>query len=316
MAGIDIRLPNINGATEREKIEEIQKYLAYLAGQLEYALKHIDDTNMTETFSRKVTDAVTGAESVYQQMADGFSQYVKKGNIVSAINQSAEKVNIDASKVSLEGYTTINGAFAIDEFGNVKISGGGDIELVSEGSNLALFNIKSADGKKTVRVSPNEIRLIGTDGGSIRIVNVFDNVPGITVSGEYGTVEIGGVDGVISPQTHANTEDSAGNVVVDAAGRLRRQAPSTAETTMNVSETLGADTDPTKLYNLPIKEFEHITGWGGTRAGILVEDMVEAYPAAVDFTEEGEPIDWSYKKLIPAMLKLIQEQNARIAALE
>lgn len=43
-------------------------------------------------------------------------------DIISTINQSAETVTIDASKIKLEGYTTINGGFSVDEHGNAYIS--------------------------------------------------------------------------------------------------------------------------------------------------------------------------------------------------
>lgn len=49
---IDIRYPNITAKTEKEKIEQIHRYLYYLADQLNYALpllesnvSHDTDTN-------------------------------------------------------------------------------------------------------------------------------------------------------------------------------------------------------------------------------------------------------------------------------
>ena len=40
--------------------------------------------------------------------------------------------------------------------------------------------------------------------------------------------------------------------------------------------------------------------------------MQEVYPIAADEDEEGNAIGWNEKLLIPAMLKLIQEQKAEI----
>lgn len=50
----------------------------------------------------------------------------KVGNseIISKINQSSEQIAINASKIKLEGYTTINNGFAIDNNGNASIANG------------------------------------------------------------------------------------------------------------------------------------------------------------------------------------------------
>ena len=45
MSAIDIRLPNINATTEKEKINQISTYLFQLAEQLQWALKNIDTTS-------------------------------------------------------------------------------------------------------------------------------------------------------------------------------------------------------------------------------------------------------------------------------
>ena len=50
----------------------------------------------------------------------------KVGNneVISKINQSSEQITINASKIKLEGYTTINNGFAIDNNGNASIANG------------------------------------------------------------------------------------------------------------------------------------------------------------------------------------------------
>ena len=47
-----------------------------------------------------------------------------------------------------------------------------------------------------------------------------------------------------------------------------------------------------------------------------MEDVEEIYPDAVNYDENGEPEMWNDQILIPAMLKLIQEQNKRLRKLE
>lgn len=69
---------------------------------------------------------------------------VEKNGIISAINQSLEEIKILAQKISLEGYTTINGAFSVDESGNVKI------EIEDNAEEL------TDDGKLTIKNGTNE----------------------------------------------------------------------------------------------------------------------------------------------------------------
>ena len=63
---------------------------------------------------------------------------VDKDGVISAINLTPEESKILAGKISLEGYTTINGGFIVDEQGNATMNNakinGGNIELVDNGS--------------------------------------------------------------------------------------------------------------------------------------------------------------------------------------
>ena len=70
---------------------------------------------------------------------------VDKDGVISAINLTPEEAKIKSGKISLEGYTTINGGFIVDEKGNATMNNakinGGNIELVDNddvGSNPAL----------------------------------------------------------------------------------------------------------------------------------------------------------------------------------
>ena len=72
---------------------------------------------------------------------------VSKDGIISAINQSVEKIQIQANKISLEGFTTINDSFKVDEQGNMEATGGdiGGWTINAEGlRNNDGFFIKSS----------------------------------------------------------------------------------------------------------------------------------------------------------------------------
>ena len=50
--------------------------------------------------------------------------------------------------------------------------------------------------------------------------------------------------------------------------------------------------------------------------GFYAEDVYKQYPEGVIFNEDGQIEDWNYRTMIPAMMKVIQDQNERINTLE
>lgn len=77
----------------------------------------------TDTFATQVE-----VNSEIKQTADEInlevSKKVNEDEVVSTINQSAEQIKIQANKIALEGYTTINDGFAIDSGGNMIANNG------------------------------------------------------------------------------------------------------------------------------------------------------------------------------------------------
>ena len=45
MSGINLRLPNITGASEREQLSQMKSYLHQLVGDLQFALQNVDSSN-------------------------------------------------------------------------------------------------------------------------------------------------------------------------------------------------------------------------------------------------------------------------------
>lgn len=86
--------------------------------------------------------------------------------------------------------------------------------------------------------------------------------------------------------------------------------------TDKIDDALDAD----KLYELPMKQFvfnsDHNVQYadmkGQTIPGFIAEDVAEIYPAAVIHDEEGRVESWDERRIIPGMLKLIQEQKQQI----
>ena len=113
-------------------------------------------------------------------------------------------------------------------------------------------------------------------------------------------------------------------MVVWSNGLFLRSASSSRKYKEDITEDIPDSMNPDKLYEIPVKAFKYKKGYlhegdrneGRDRIGLIVEDVAEIYPDAVNYDENGEPEMWNNQILIPAMLKLIQEQNQRLRKLE
>lgn len=90
----------------------------------------------------------------------------------------------------------------------------------------------------------------------------------------------------------------------------------------NITEELEDWLNPEKLYDLPVvqynykNEYQDIELVSGTQIGVTAESVHNCYPNACIYNKEGQPESWQERIMIPAMLKLIQEQKKEIEQLK
>ena len=138
----------------------------------------------------------------------------------------------------------------------------------------------------------------------------------------YGSFDSGG--GLVSRYAYDHTDSGSPNVVVWSNGLFLRSASSSKRYKEEITEQIPDRLDPHKLYALPVKSYKYKPGYlrdgdiyeGRERIGLIVEDVADIYPDAVNYDASGQPEMWNSQILLPAMLKLIQEQNERIERLE
>ena len=72
------------------------------------------------------------------------------------------------------------------------------------------------------------------------------------------------------------------------------------------------------LYDVNVAEFKYKDEFGGgnMEIGLIAEDIAEHFPHGAIYNEDGTVESWSERTMIPALLKLIQDQNKRIKILE
>ena len=95
---IDIRLPQINGATEREQLGQIRSYLFQLAEQLQFALKDVDTTqanvqsltanNLASTVPSRAKVVDLNPQNVFNSIK---ALIIKSADIVDAYYEEIDK---------------------------------------------------------------------------------------------------------------------------------------------------------------------------------------------------------------------------------
>ena len=93
----------------------------------------------------------------------------------------------------------------------------------------------------------------------------------------------------------------------------------------NITENIDEELDAHRLYKLQMKQFVYRDDYenlqyrdmkGKTLPGFIAEDVSEIYPTAVIYNEAKEVESWDERRIIPGMLKLIQEQHEEIENLK
>lgn len=86
----------------------------------------------------------------------------------------------------------------------------------------------------------------------------------------------------------------------------------------NIKPVEDAVLDPSGLYDVQVCQYNYKPECrdkelvGGTQIGLVAEDLAQHYPNAVIYDEDGRPESWQDRIMIPAMLKLIQEQKQQL----
>lgn len=107
--------------------------------------------------------------------------------------------------------------------------------------------------------------------------------------------------------------NSTGEVIASSSSKRYKE---------NITEEFETTLNPKKLYDCPVKQYNYKEEFKdkelveGTQIGIIAEDVDKYYPNACIYNAEGQPESWQERIMIPAMLKLIQEQKKQIDNLE
>ena len=126
------------------------------------------------------------------------------------------------------------------------------------------------------------------------------------------------------PDIYARTTSSGSNVRVNSNGTLYRYSSSSMRYKTDITTRLSDELDPERLYDLKVWQYKYREGhldkddqrYGQDIIGFIAEDVKQKYPIAANYNEDGEVENWNVEMIVPAMLKLIQDQKKEIDELK
>lgn len=255
---------------------------------------------------------------------------IKLGSLFSVDNNGNVIANsLKSSNAQITGGTlSVGSLFSVDANGNVTAN-----SLKSSNANITGGNIRidgMAEGVYGLRFSSESGRYseIGAghakcgDDESFVMITPQSISAGTDIYNPRASMFYTGA--LYSKGAYENIESVSPNVVIDAAGQFKRSSSSSKRYKTDITEHIPENLDPNHLYDIPVKVFKYKDGYlskgdrkeGMYILGFVVEDFLGKYEDAIQYDTDGNPEMWNSQILIPAMLKLIQDQNQRIKDLE
>lgn len=245
-----------------------------------------------------------GEQELYKDFSDGNESYRAyiQGAVSSQVENAGETWVFSTQKLS--GGDNPEGQFIAKANGNVSAK---NIDCET------IYNRRASDGSRALA---SNILLVGNPSW----------YSGYTLC-HAGTARMGQVivDGNLKAEESLYLDYLSGSAVgtlsIDANAKVYSSGSSKRWKT-NITSDLSSNLIPKKLYELPVVQFEfdkehkELSLNDGVQIGVIAEDVDKIYPNACLYDKDGNPANWNERIMIPAMLKLIQDQKKQIDALE
>ena len=256
--------------------------------------------------------------------AEGVQSTVTKDNIISTINQSAESVSIDASKINLTGYVTIS---SLKAGGTTQIDGGrittGTIAAERiDVDNLYVKHLSAADGTFSGTLQAVNGTFLGTLQGVSGYFNTLSTSSG-AVNFYTNYIDISGVqigyaaqysDVCVVPTGAGVGNIGVGDYYWDQVKANRFAQASSERYKKNILNA--ADSDFSDIAEIRIVTYENKNGKSGRQIGVIAEELYKVFPYAVCLNDAGEPDGVEYGKLSLLAIEAIQKLERRVKKLE
>lgn len=222
--------------------------------------------------------------------AEGLSSKVSKGEVISAINQSAEEVAIEASKINLNGAVTANKYFKINTDGSMEAVSGkiggftiGENTLTGQGKNTIILDSQTGDlqiGKlkilagltpwlvSTEEIEPGVYNTVGIVHG-LRVYQEQDSETMVADIDSYSAwfsapvySEGVRVPKIVSGSCYVSGDDST---IINYSGGEFTDIPVVVATYSQTSSNISGDAGVVKIYGKSLTSAYVILSGSGTR---------------------------------------------------
>lgn len=157
-----------------DDMQKVRDYLYKLNKNLKYMFNNLTPEDNYSELARLTLVTDGERQATIEATLEGINlNYVSKDGVVSAINLSEELIQIDASKIKLEGMVTVNGYFKVGLDGSIEATNGkftGDISASTiTGSTIDGGHIYGAYyGSRTSNnffiIAENDVTVVGVPG--------------------------------------------------------------------------------------------------------------------------------------------------------
>lgn len=246
----------------------------------------VAEGSITSEVSR-AKNAESDLSSRITQTETSISSKVSKGDIASSINQTAQSVKINASKINFNGLVTANTYFKINTDGS----------FAAKKGTIGNFTVTS--GKITTGYATLSMRS-----------HAFIFNGGLEIHTGTSTFSDGSDAFKVFNLSHVT---SGGHMVFASDGATVAYLSSSSKRYKDHIASMTLD-EAKRMLNVPVIWFKYKENYlspedwlnGKKMPGFYAEDIYSIFPEAAQLNEKGEPEDWNFRVLIPVMLKLIQ----------
>ena len=208
----------------------------------------------------------------------------------------------------------------------VRANGQIGINLVDQDPNIPAITMGNTDGGE-MSMGGNGFKVDYDFNYAQMYYNAKDTVARLTLGQRDIENLILDSDGMISSKyfdTKAGITEAEPNAHISSNSGTILKSTSSSRRYKNGESTELYDLNPQRLYDLPVKTYFYNEGYlsessrhyGQRFIGFIAEEVCDIYELACTYDEEGRPESWNQRIIIPALLKLIQEQNERLRELE
>lgn len=126
-----------------------------------------------------------------------------------------------------------------------------------------------------------------------------------------------------SETTYNRTYDASPNMYITSNGVFGRATSSSQRYKTDIKDVADEELNPYKILQIPVRQYKYNKDnlpigkqEDDIYLGMIAEEVAECYPAAAEYNEDGQVEMWNIKVIVPALLKIVQDQQKEIQNLK